>query len=194
MKDFFCSKRYDINFSDLHKLIKLILPETYITKNTRGIYKNEYQPCNIIEIYKQLNNSDDTEYTGSIYCWLGRRGLTVLTNTEFTVSLCIEVLKEVKQNAEDYKVLSYDHIDEDELCSALSKADVTFRLYKQMNASEDTSRLIIKEYTNDEVLLEFFKNPDLLRVSGDTTSLLSYVVLTIEKLLNETRNNSDKSE
>lgn len=180
MIDFFCAKRFDISFSDLHKLIKLILPSDYITKETVGLYKNEYQPCSIIEVYQVDSTQQTNLLIGSIYCWLGRRGLTVLTNTEFTVNLCTNVLKEVKQNSEDYKVLSFPLLDEQTFIDALDKS---YMIYKQLNSSEQTERYIIRESNNDEVIAEFFRQPDSLRVSGNMTSLLTYITLTIDKLL-----------
>lgn len=189
MIDFFCAKRFDISFSELHKLIKLVLPSDYTTKETIGIYKNEYQPCSIIEVYSTIEQSE--KFIGGIYCWLGRRGLTVLSNTEFTVNLCTNVLKEVKQNAEDYKILSYPLLDEQTVISALDKS---FMIYHQLNSSENTQRYIIRESNNDEVVIEFFKQPDSMRVSGDMNSLLTYITLTIDKLLSSIRSTSDNQE
>ena len=68
MMNFFCNKRYDISFSDFYKLVALCLPNNYEMRETRGLYKSEYQPCNIIAI-KQKNNIEKPEE--QIYCWLG---------------------------------------------------------------------------------------------------------------------------
>lgn len=183
MLGFYCNKRFDISFSDFHKLIKLILPTNYESRETRGIYKNEYQPCSIIAI-RQKNDINSTEQ--NIYCWLGQKGLTVLSDNEFCVSLCLEVLKEVKQNPEDYKVLSYDNeiIKEQELIELLSN---TYSIYKQTNSSKTTSKYIIRENNNDEVQLDFYYEPFSVRLSGALTSLLTYVQLAIEKIQNKSQ-------
>ena len=77
MLDFYCNKRFDISFSDFHKLIKIILPSDYTSIETRGIYKIDYMPCNIIQL-----KQEDT-VIANIYCWLGQKGLTVLANNPF---------------------------------------------------------------------------------------------------------------
>lgn len=175
MLDFYCNKRFDISFTDLHKLIKLVLPTNYTSEELRGIYRRDYMPCNIISL-----KNKDTSDTYNIYCWLGKNGLTVLADTEIAVSIVTEVLKEVKQNAEDYKMLTFDIVDENELINLLKE---DYLIYKQMNSSENTSKYVIREYNNDEILLEFFYNPDFIRLSGAQTSLLTYVQLSINKLL-----------
>lgn len=185
MQNFYCNKRFDISFEDFHKLIKLVLPTDYVSNESRGIYKKEYQPCNIIDIYHKYDINIAHSF---IYCWLGRRGLTVLADTSLAASICLEVCKEIKQNAEDWKMLSYPLIDEDELINSLASKNLL--LYKLLNTQNNTSKWIIKEYNNDECTLEFFKNPDSLRVSGAFTSLLSLVQISINKILN----NSDKQE
>ena len=176
--NFFCNKRYDISFSDFCKLIKLVLPTNYKSNESRGFYKKDYVPCNILT----LINKDDEEIYYNIYCWLGNKGLTVLADNEFTVSLCIEVLKNVKQNAEDYKILNYALVDENKLIDMLKN---DYLIYHQINSNENTSKYIIKEYNNDESLLEFYYNPDMIRLSGAQSSLLTYIQLSIEKLFNE---------
>ena len=173
MLDFYCNKRFDISFSDFHKLIKIILPSDYTSIETRGIYKIDYMPCNIIQL-----KQEDT-VIANIYCWLGQKGLTVLANNPFAVSLCIEALKEVKQNPEDYRVLSSEMINELETINELSE-DKSLLIYKQLNSSEKTSKYIIKEYNGDEVLLEFYYDPDTVRLSGAVTSLFTLVQLRIE--------------
>lgn len=183
MLDFYCNKRFDISFEDFHKLIKLVLPSTYGSKETRGIYKVEYQPCNIIELFDKNQNN---MHIACIYCWLGQKGLTVLADTPLTVSLCVEVCKEIKQNPEDWKSLSYPLIDEQLIIDELLLNNLL--IYKQINAKNDTNKLIIKEYNNDECSLEFFKNPDSLRLSGAYTSLLTSIQLIIQKILNNPDN------
>lgn len=176
MQDFYCNKRFDISFTDFHKLVKLVLPTNYSSKETRGIYKRDYMPCNIIEL-----TNDKQEFIANIYCWLGQRGLTVLTDTQFSTSICLEVLKEVKQNPEDFKSLSFNIIDESKFIEILSKE---YLIYKQTNSSNHTSKYIIKEYNGDEVQVDFFYEPDSLRVAGAATSLLTYILLSIDKLKN----------
>lgn len=178
MKDFYCNKRFDISFSDFHKLIKVCLPSNYQSRETRGIYKREYQPCNIIEIYEPLQNN---MHVANIYCWLGQKGLTVLTDSAISASLCIETLKNVKQNAEDYKILTFDMIDVEEFKQMFLK---DYLLYVQLNSSEKTKKFVIKEYNGDEVQVDFYYDPDMVRLSGATTSLFTLVQLSIEKLLN----------
>lgn len=179
MIDFYCNKRFDISFSDFHRLIRVILPSELTSKETRGIYKRDYMPCNIIELTNVSN-----EHVGNIYCWLGQKGLTVLADNALTVSLCLEATKEIKQNPEDFKVLSYQTIDETKLTNKLM-TEQTIRLYKQLNASEKTSKYIIKENNGDEVLLDFYYDPDSVRLSGAITSLFTLVQLSIENLLNQ---------
>ena len=67
-------------------------------------------------------------------------------------------------------------------------------IYHQLNSSENAQRYIIRESNNDEVVIEFFKQPDSMRVSGDMNSLLTYVTLTIDKLLSSIRSTSDNQE
>lgn len=182
MQKFYCNKRFDISFSDFHKLVKLILPSTYSSKESRGIYKKDYVPCNILTI---VDNS--TDYSYNIYCWLGKKGLTILADTEFATSICIEVLKEVKQNAEDYRMQSFDIVDEVKLIEQIKQ---DYLVYHQLNSSYNTSKYIIKEYNNDEVTLEFFYEPekqdaDSVRLQGAMSSLFTYVQLLINKLLND---------
>lgn len=180
MTNFFCNKRYDISFSDFYKLITLCLPNNYEIRETRGLYKSDYQPCNIIAI-KQKNNIEIPEE--QIYCWLGQKGLTVLANTELTVSLCAEVLKNVKQNPEDYKVLTFNIIDKQQL---LNNTDLLkdYIIYEQINSSDNTHKYLIKEYNGDEVQLDFYYEPDSIRLSGAVSSLFIFVQLLIEKLSN----------
>lgn len=182
MLDFYCNKRFDISFSDFHKLLKIVLPSNYKSYETRGTYKIDYMPCNIIEVYEETNNQK--LHIGNIYCWLGQKGLTILSDKKETVSLCIETTKEIKQNPEDYKVLSYQLVDESKLIDKLM-TEQSILIYKQMNSSIDTSKYIIKEYNNDEVLLELYKNPDSTRLSGAITSLFTLVQLSIEQLIKE---------
>lgn len=193
MQNFYCNKRYDISFSDFHKLIRICLPSNLTTRETRGIYKKEYTPCNIIEIYEPLQNN---MHVANIYSWLGAKGLTVLADTELAVSLCLEVLKEVKQNPEDYKVLSLSMIDESILINH-EELKKDCMIYKQVNSSDNTSKYIIREYNGDEVLVDFYYNPDAVRLSGSVTSLLTTVQLIIEKASNakseDTRLNENKS-
>ena len=176
MQSFFCNKRYDISFSDFTKLVKLIIPTNYELLETRGIYKKDYCPCNII-----ILTNNDTNEQNLIYCWLGQKGLTVLANNEFTTSICIEILKNVKQNPEDYKMMSFQCVDEQLLINELKQA---YLIYHQINSSNDTSKYIIKEYNNDECSIEFYKNPDELRIYGAQSSLLIFIQLSIEKILN----------
>ena len=189
--NFFCNKRYDISFSDFHKLIQLILPTTIISRETRGIYRQEYQPCNIIELYNKTDLQQpyaSDQYIASIYSWLGRRGLTVLADTSLTTSLCREVLKEVKQNPEDFATYSFPLLDELQLISTI---DNQYRIFKQVNTSDDISKYIIKEYVGDEANLEFFKNSNTTRLYGDTSSLLSYMLLLINSFM---KNNSENTQ
>lgn len=179
MQNFYCNKRYDISFSDFHKLIRICLPSNLMTRETRGIYKKEYTPCNIIEIY----DNTKVQHVANIYSWLGAKGLTVLADTELAVSLCLEVLKEVKQNPEDYKVLSLSMIDESILVNH-EELKKDCMIYKQVNSSDNTSKYIIREYNGDEVLVDFYYNPDAVRLSGSVTSLLTTVQLIIEKASN----------
>lgn len=184
MNDFFCNKRYNIGFSDFYKLIELCKPTNYDIRETRGLYRSDYQPCNII----LLNNKDkeSIEPEQQIYCWLGQKGLTVLANTELTVSLCIEVLKNIQQNPEDYKVLAYDTdkikpecIEQsEELCK-------NYLVYKQTNSTDGTIKYLIREYNGDEVQVDFYTNPDTCRISGAVSSLFTFVQILIEKYLNE---------
>jgi hypothetical protein len=184
--NFYCNKRFDISFSDFHKLIKVVLPSDYISKETRGIYKQDYMPCNIIEISMKDTETnrqkEDFENKYYIYCWLGQKGLTILADNALTVSLCIEVLKEVKQNPEDYRMLGYKSIDETTLIDNFSK---DYLVYKQLNSSNDCSKYVIKELNGDEVQIDFYYNPDSLRLSGALSSLFSLVQLTIEKYQNK---------
>lgn len=190
MLEFYCNKRFDISFSNFHKLIKLILPTNYESIETRGTYRIDYMPCNIIEVYKKQTEQTSREHIGNIYCWLGQKGLTVLSDRAETVSLCIEATKEIKQNPEDYRVLSYPLIDEQSLIDKLSNDDNALLVYKQLNSSNDTSKYIIKEYNNDEVLLEFYRTPDSVRLSGAITSLFTLVQLAIETILRRTFDNT----
>lgn len=173
-KNFFCNKRYDISFADFSKMVRLILPTNYECCEKRGIYKRDYMPCNIIE----LKNKSTCE-TFNIYSWLGQKGLTILADTEFATSICIEILSNVKQNPEDYAMLQFDLIDENTLIDEIKSE---FLVYHQINSSENTSKYIIKEYNNDECSLEFFYNPDCLRLYGARTSLFVFVQLAIDKL------------
>lgn len=191
MTSFFCNKRYDISFIDFYKLIKLCLPSNYEARDTRGLYKSEYQPCNIIAI---KDTSNLTKQEEQIYCWLGQKGLTVLADTELTVSLCIEVLKNVQQNPDDYKVLNYTLIDFktniDKLLPIMTNKELihSYLVYKLTNNTNDTDKYLIREYNGDEVEISFYRNPESLRISGAITSLFTFVQLLIEKNL------SDKSE
>lgn len=180
MQNFFCNKRYDISFTDFSKLIKLILPTDYYLTEARGIYKQDYMPCNIITVTNRENLLE--QY--NIYCWLGQKGLTVLAKEEFSCSLCIEVLKNIKQNPEDYKILNYTIVDENKLIDLLKE---NYLVYHQLNSRDNTSKYIIKEYNNDECSIEFYFNPDDLRIYGAQSSLMTYVQLSIEKLLNESK-------
>lgn len=180
MLEFYCNKRFDISFSDFHKLLKVILPTNYKSYETRGTYKIDYMPCNIIEIYEETENSKD--FIGNIYCWLGQKGLTILSDNPKTVSLCIEVTKELKQNPDDYKILTYPLVDEFKLIDDLSK-NQSLLVYKQINNSINTSKYIIREFNNDEVLLDFYISPDSIRLSGSVTSLFTLVKLSIEQML-----------
>lgn len=191
MNSFFCNKRYDISFIDFYKLIKLCLPSNYEAKDTRGLYKSDYQPCNIIAI-RDISTIDKPEE--QIYCWLGQKGLTVLADTELTVSLCIEVLKNVQQNPEDYRVLSYSLADYNKTIDdfLLTESESFYKntelvnnylIYKLIN--NDTNKFLIREYNGDEVEVSFYKDPDSIRLSGAITSLFTYVQLLIEKYLND---------
>ena len=184
MLEFYCNKRFDISFSDFHKLIKLILPTNYESIETRGVYRIDYMPCNIIEVYKKQTEQTSREHIGNIYCWLGQKGLTGLAKDEFSCSLCIEVLKNIKQNPEDYKILNYTIVDENKLIDLLKE---NYLVYHQLNSHDNTSKYIIKEYNNDECSIEFYFNPDDLRIYGAQSSLMTYVQLSIEKLLNESK-------
>lgn len=179
--NFYCNKRFDISFSDFHKLIKICLPSNYQSRETRGTYKLEYQPCNIIEIYEPLQNN---MHVANIYSWLGQKGLTILTDNELTVSLCLEALKNVKQNPEDYRTQSFKIIDESKLIDN-EELKENYLIYKQLNSSNDTSKYIIKEYNGDTVQVDFFYNPDSIRLSGAVTSLFTLVQLIIEKYQNK---------
>ena len=137
-KNFFCNKRYDISFADFSKMVKLVLPTNYECCEKRGIYKRDYMPCNIIE----LKNKSTCE-TFNIYSWLGQKGLTILADTEFATSICIEILSNVKQNPEDYAMLQFDLIDENTLINEIKSE---FLVYHQINSSENTSKYIIKEH------------------------------------------------
>lgn len=182
MTNFFCNKRYDISFSDFYKLINLCLPNNYEIRETRGLYKSDYQPCNIIAI-KQKNNIEIPEE--QIYCWLGQKGLTVLANTELTVSLCTEVLKNVKQNPEDYRVLTFDMISRKRLLIDNDELKKNYIIYEQINSSDNTNKYLIKEYNGDEVQLDFYYDPDYIRLSGAISSLFTFVQLLIEKYSNK---------
>ena len=70
-------------------------------------------------------------------------------------------------------------INELETINELSE-DKSLLIYKQLNSSEKTSKYIIKEYNGDEVLLEFYYDPDTVRLSGAVTSLFTLVQLRIE--------------
>lgn len=186
----FCNKRYDISFIDFYKFIKLCLPNDYIAKDSRGIYRTDYQPCNIITIENRTNPEINKEY---IYCWLGQKGLTVLANTELAMSLCLEVLKNVKQNPEDYKVLNYTlsnyDIDIDEFFNnnpIVQEQDLknNYLIYQMTNNRDNTNKFLIREYNGDEVEMNLYRNPDSLRLSGAITSLFTYVQLIIERNLN----------
>lgn len=180
---FFCKKRYDISFSDFYKLIQVVLPTNLIVRETRGIYRQEYQPCNIIELYNKTDLPQpytSEQYIASIYSWLGRRGLTVLADTYITTSLCKEVLKEVKQNPEDFATYSFPLLDENKL---ISQIDSQYRIFKQLNTSDGINKYIIKEYVGDEVNLEFFEESNTTRLYGDTSSLLNYVLLLINNFM-----------
>lgn len=185
MQTFYCNKRFDISFVDFHKMIKLILPSDYRTIETRGFYRQEYQPCNIIEI----KQADET--VANIYCWLGQKGLTVLADTELACSLCIEVLKNVKQNPEDYKVLSFDMISRKKLLIDNDELRKNYIMYEQINSSDNTHKYLIKEYNGDEVELAFYYEPDSIRLSGAVSSLFTYVQLLIETNLKSISENSD---
>lgn len=189
MNSFFCNKRYDISFLDFYKLIKLCLPSNYEARDTRGLYKSDYQPCNIIAI-KTKDNLDKPEE--QIYCWLGQKGLTVLADTELTVSLCIEVLKNVQQNPDDYKVLNFDftehNIDIEQFLQdnpIIKEPELVknYLIYRLTNNQDNTDKFLIREYNGDEVEVNFYRNPDSLRLSGAITSLFTYVQLLIEKSL-----------
>lgn len=188
--NFFCNKRYDISFQDFYKLIQLILPSTITSREIRGIYKKEYQPCNVIELF---NKTDDiqqtyssTNYIASIYSWLGKRGLTVLADTDLTISLCREVLKEIKQNAEDYATYVFPLLDEQTIISSI---DAQYRIFKQLNTLEGITKYIIKEYIGDEVNIEFYSKQNLTKLHGDTTSLMTYMTLLISKIIEQSNKN-----
>lgn len=189
MNSFFCNKRYDISFSDFYKLIKLILPTEYRAKDSRGLYRTEYQPCSIITIEK----IDNPDFNEQIFCWLGQKGLTVLANTELTVSLCIEVLKNVKQNPEDYKVVNFQltNYETDMDLISLSKSIIehneiskNYLVYKQINNQDNIDKYLISEYNGDEVEICLYHDSDSIRLSGAITSLFTYVLLLIKKNLN----------
>ena len=179
MNSFYCNKRFDISFSNFHKLIKICLPTTYITKETRGIYKQDYMPCNIIEIY----DSNTNNLVANIYCWLGQKGLTVLANDELSVSLCIEVLKDIKQNPEEFKILEFKLINSSIILDN-DMLKTNYLIYKQLNTSDNCEKYVIKEYNGDEVQVDFYYSPDSLKLSGSQSSLFSIVQLIIEKYLN----------
>lgn len=197
--DFYCNKRFDISFSDFHRLIKLILPTDYFSEETRGIYKRDYQPCNIIELYQR--GSDLAGKVANIYCWLGQKGLTVLADNAIGASICLEVLKNVKQNPEDFRMLSYtyctdsqDYIDkENQIINAIA-SDKSILIYKQIYDNAEIHKYIIREYNGDEVQLDFHYEQKTLRLSGAVTSLFTLVQLSIAKHLNDdTQINSENT-
>ena len=68
-------------------------------------------------------------------------------------------------------------------------------MYKQINSTEDTEKLIVREFNGDEVAIDFYHNPDDLRVSGAESSLFTLIKLIIVKHLNnseDTQINTDK--
>ena len=65
--------------------------------------------------------------------------------------------------------------------------NINYLVYHQLNSHDNTSKYIIKEYNNDECSIEFYFNPDDLRIYGAQSSLMTYVQLSIEKLLNESK-------
>lgn len=188
MQNFYCNKRFDISFTDFFKMIKLVLPASYDITESRGFYRQDYMPCNIIEI-RQVSD-ETTTIIAQIYCWLGQKGLTVLADTELGCSLCIEVLKNVKQNPEDYKVLNFDIIDRQKLIDN-DELKKNYLVYEQINSSENTKKYLIKEYNGDEVQLDFYYDPDYIRLSGAVSSLFTYVQLLIETKLESKSENSD---
>lgn len=184
MTNFFCNKRYDISFEEFYKLIKLCKPTNFDMRETRGLYRSDFQPCNIIAL-KSNNPQDIDTPEQCIYCWLGQKGLTVLADTELTVSLCIEVLKNIQQNPEDYKILAYET---DKITSETFETDdnltSNYLVYRQTNSSDDTKKYLVREYNGDEVQVDFYSNPSTIRISGAVSSLLTFVQLLIEKYIN----------
>lgn len=177
MNQFYCNKRFDISFSDFHKLVKICLPTNYESRETRGLYKSEYQPCNIIAIKQK-----DDVIEQCIYCWLGQKGLTVLADNELTSSICAEALKHVKQNPEEFKMLSYNKVDKNKLLDQLYN---DYLVYRQLNNKQNIDTYIIREYNGDEVIIELYDNHDITRLSGGLSSLFTIVQMAIEKLQNK---------
>lgn len=188
--DFYCNKRFDISFSDFHKLIKLVLPTDYFSQENRGVYKKEYHPCNIIEIFQK--SSDLAGKVASIYCWLGQKGLTVLSDNSIGASFCLEVLKEVKQNPEEFRMLSYqfatkeqDWVDQENKFIASIRSIDSILVYRQIDDGAEVQKYIIREYNGDEVQLDFYPESLTMRLSGAVTSLFTLVQLSITKNLDE---------
>lgn len=199
MIDFLCQKRFDITFKDFCKLVQTVIPSNYQTRETTGIYKSEYQPCSILEIYLKTTelpeaNYIPANYIASIFCWNGKRGLTVLADNSLTINLSLQVLKNVKQNAEEFVTYTFDLLDEQAILSAI---DEQYLIYSQLRTHDSIHKYIIREYVGDEVYLEFYTKDNTTKLYGDTTSLMTYMSLLINKFLVNSKNNqinSDKLE
>ena len=189
MYEFFCNKRYDISFSDFHKMIKLVLPSNYTSRETRGFYRKDYVPCNIIAI-RQLN--DDTMKEQNIYCWLGAKGLTILADTELTAQISFEVLKNVKQNPEEYKTndFNFSTFNTNEFIE-LIKPDLQYSTYEQKNYYEGFQKFLVKETNGDEVEIIIDNKRHKISLSGSYTSLYTFILMIIEKILRSTQEVSD---
>lgn len=188
MYDFFCNKRYDISFSDFHKLIKLVLPTNYVSRESRGFYKKDYVPCNIIAI----KPNDDISNELNIYCWLGSKGLTVLADDELTSQICFEVLKNVKQNPEEHKsdVLMFDEFSCEQMIELIEPKE-QYSIFEQKNYYDGLIKYLIKETNGDEVELVIDTIRKSITLSGSNTSLYTFIYIIIDKL---TRNIQNKAE
>ena len=181
MYDFFCSKRYDISFQDFHKLIQLVLPTNYQSREFRGFYRKDYMPCNIIGI-KQIDESFDNEQC--IFCWLGQKGLTVLADKSLTSQICFEVLKNVKQNPEESRNNSFLFNEfNEELFISMIKPSAQYAVFKQMNYYDNLSKFIVREANSDEVeiLIDWLRNK--ITLNGTNCSLYTLIFMIVDKLI-----------
>lgn len=196
MYNFFCNKRYDVSFSDFHKMIKLVLPTGYASRETRGFYRKDYMPCNIIAIRKEDDSFiDETNKLNelNIYCWLGAKGLTVLADNELTAQISFEVLKNIKQNPEEQRndTFLYTNDFEEDTFISMIKPNIQYSVFKQMNYFEDRLKFLIKEANSDELEVIVDTIRKTISLSGAYTSLYTFIYMIIDKITRSTQEVSE---